>query len=316
MKNVFLFVLLSSFWGGSFVAIKYVVNGGIPPVSGAFARVGVAFVFLVIVTRVLGKSFRLEPGVRRKVWLTGLFAQGIPFALLFWGEKSISAGLAGILNGTVPILTIVFAVVFLRDLESVTPRKVVGLAMGLIGIGTIFYPVIHFRGNPDEIYGAIAVFGMSVSYGIGTTLNRRLLAGRAKVDFYGNLIHQHIASLAFLIGTVLILEAPNSTDTFQPNISALLSILYLGILSTGVAFIVFYHLIREWGAIRASTVTYLVPIFGLAFDYLFFRNTPDRFEVIGITAVFLAIFLIQSEHFLFRSRRRQASAGVAQERRV
>ena len=97
MHNYLLFFLLTGFWGASFVAIKYVI-AGLPPVVGAAVRVGIALFCFILFFRFRGQSTRLAPALRWKVWLTGLFAQGFPFALLFWGEQSVSAGLAGIIN--------------------------------------------------------------------------------------------------------------------------------------------------------------------------------------------------------------------------
>jgi drug/metabolite transporter (DMT)-like permease len=75
--------------------------------------------------------------------------------------------------------------------------------------------------------------------------------------------------------------------------SALLASVYLGVVSTAIAFLMYYHLIREWGVVRASSVTYIAPIIALFWDFVFFRNEPGLFEGIGITAILCGVVLIQ-----------------------
>jgi len=279
------------FWGGSFVAIKFVVRE-FPPVFGAMLRVGVALLILTALFKISGRSVRVPFKTRWKMWVAGLFAQGLPFSLLFWGECRISPGLAGIINGTVPIWTFILGIAA-TGLESFSARKFSGLCLGFFGIAVIFYPLIAFGGTRGEIFGTCAVFLMAISYAIGTLLNRALLSGKVQADFRANLYHQHCASLAFLIIVSAMLErwpAPRALISSSP---ALVSVLYLGLFSTAAAWLIYYHLIREWGAVHASTVTYLVPIMALFWDFVLFRNTPHVSELIGVLAILSGVVLIQ-----------------------
>jgi drug/metabolite transporter (DMT)-like permease len=121
------------------------------------------------------------------------------FALLaaFWGEKRISPGLAGIINGTVPIWTFVFGIL-IGNGEAFTKRKTAGLLLGFAGIAIICSPLLTFAGARGEIAGTAAVFLMAICYGVGTLLTRSLLSGAAKVDFRANAYHQNCASVVFL----------------------------------------------------------------------------------------------------------------------
>lgn len=292
MKNYSLFALLAAFWGGSFIAIKYVI-AGMPPIVGAAVRVGIALCCLLVLFAAMRKSIALPRSLWWKVWLTGLFAQGFPFALLFWGERSISAGLAGILNGTVPIWTLAIGLTCFPHQEERSWRKVIGLALGVVGIAILFSPTVRFGGSQQELLGTAAVLGMAVSYAIGTTLNRHLLAGTHKVDFYANLIHQHIASLLFLALAAFWIEGSPTAMFRDINLPAIVASCYLGICSTALAWIAFYHLIREWGAVRASSVTYVVPAVAMLFDRLFFAKHPSVYEGIGFAIILAGILLIQ-----------------------
>jgi drug/metabolite transporter (DMT)-like permease len=290
--DVVLFGLLAAFWGGSFVAIKFAVQV-FPSTFSAMLRVGLALIVLGTLFFYQKRDLSVPLPTRRRMWLAGLFAQGLPFALLFWGEKRISPGLAGIINGTVPIWTFVFGLLAGNG-ESFTKRKTAGLLLGFAGIAIICSPLLTFGGTRGEIAGTAAVFLMAVCYGIGTLLTRSLLSGAAKADFRANVFHQNAASLAFLFALSLFAEPWPSARVVLASPAAVVSIVYLGVFSTAIAFLIYFHLIREWGAVRASAVTYVAPIIAVFWDYVFFRNVPDRFEIVGVVLVLSGVVLLHA----------------------
>lgn len=290
--DILLFALLAAFWGGSFVAIKFAVQV-FPPTFCAMLRVAVALVVLAALFLSQGRNLRVSGPTRRKMWLAGLFAQGVPFALLFWGEKRISPGLAGIINGTVPLWTFTLGLLAGSG-ESFTARKTTGLLLGFGGIAIICSPLLTFAGTRGELAGTAAVFLMAICYGVGTLLTRSLLSGAAKVDFRANVFHQNCASLAFLFALSLFAEPWPSARAVIGSPAAAISIVYLGVFSTAIAFLIYFHLIREWGAVRASAVTYVAPIIAVFWDYIFFRNIPNRFEIAGVLAVLSGVVLLHA----------------------
>jgi drug/metabolite transporter (DMT)-like permease len=290
--DALLFCLLAAFWGGSFVAIKFVVQD-FPPVFGAMLRVGVALAVFRAYFTYEKRPLRVAPAIVRRMWLAGLFAQGLPFALLFWGERKISPGLAGIINGTVPLWTFILGL-FLHKREFFTFRKTAGLLLGFIGIGAVCSPLFSFSGTRGEIIGTAAVFTMAVCYGVGSLMTRSLLAGGAKADFRANLIHQHAASFVLLVLLSALTEHWPSFALVFSSGKALLSVFYLGIFSTALAFMIYFHLIREWGAVRASAVTYVAPIIALFWDYVFFKNLPTLFEILGVSAILSGVVLLHA----------------------
>lgn len=290
--DILLFVLLAAFWGGSFVAIKFAVQV-YPSTFSAMLRVGLALIVLFTLFRHQKSDLSVPFPTRRKMWLAGLFAQGLPFALLFWGEKRISPGLAGIINGTVPIWTFVFGML-VGNAEAFTARKTAGLLLGFAGIAIICSPLLTFAGTSGEIAGTAAVFLMAICYGVGTLLTRSLLSGEAKVDFRANAYHQNCASVVFLAAVSFFAEPWPSAHAVFASPAAVVSIVYLGVFSTALAFLIYFHLIREWGAVRASAVTYVAPIIAVFWDYVFFKNVPDRFEVVGVLAVLSGVVLLHA----------------------
>ena len=135
---------------------------------------------------------------------------------------------------------------------------------------------------------------MAISYGVGSLLSRALLSGNVKADFRANVYHQHCASLIFLVIASAMLETwPWPVSVFS-SAAALVSVLYLGLFSTALAFLIYYHLIREWGAVRASAVTYVAPIIALFWDFVFFRNVPRPVELLGVVAILSGVILLHS----------------------
>jgi len=287
-----LFVLLATFWGGSFVAIKFVVQA-FPPVFGAMLRVGIAVLVLAAIFLAERRNLRVPFSLRRKMWLAGLFSQGIPFCFLFWGERQISPGLAGIINGTVPLWTLLLGLASGNG-ERFSNRKMIGLLLGLLGIVVIFAPLIVFGGTRGEILGTAAVFAMAVCYGIGALLSRTLLSGGAKADFRANIFHQHCASFALLLAVSALLEPWPALSAVLAAKTALWSVFYLGFFSTAIAFLIFFHLLREWGAVRASAVTYVSPIIALFWDFVFFRNVPRPSELAGVLMILSGVVLLHA----------------------
>jgi len=289
--NRILFPLLACFWGGSFVAIKAVVTD-VPPVSGAAMRALIALAALILIYGVRGMAFRVPRRDAVRLWIAGLFSQSFPFMLLFWGETKVAPGLAGILNGTVPLWTLVIGLVLLRDVEAFTRRKAAGLGLGLAGIAVIFYPAIRFGGAPGEFEGTLALVGMAACYGMGIVLTRRLQAGAAKIPFQASVFQQQLSAAASLALIACVLNGPASLwAPWTPK--AFGAAVYLGVCSTALGFLIFYHLISAWDAVRASAVTYLVPFVGLVLDFLFYGRIPKNNEIVGVFIVVAGVVLVQ-----------------------
>ena len=289
--NPSLFALLALFWGGSFIAIKFVV-AELPPFTGAALRVLVGLAGLFAILRAMGKTTTVPWDRRRRLWLTGLFSQGFPFALLFWGERHISAGLAGLINGTVPLWTFLLGVAAGSEPAARSPRAWGGVGLGLVGTLLIFGPLLTFSGGRGETLGAAACLGMALCYAVGSLLARRLLVGEGAVDVYAGALHQQVAATAFLGALAFLLEG--SPAALTPSPAAAGAVLYLGLCSTAVAFLIFFRLIRDWGSLKASVVTYVMPVVTLALDRLFFGRWPRPSEAAGAAVVLAGVLLLHS----------------------
>lgn len=290
--NYLFFLVLGIFWSGSFIAIKMVVNV-FPPFYGAALRVGFALFFLLGVVYFLKKDVAMPFNLRWKIWVTGLLAQSFPFAFLFWGEQHVSPGLAGILNGSVPIWTFILCLIFARKEMNLTWLRFIGLLVGIIGIAIVFLPQINFSTHSTNLYGSLAILMMAISYALGNVINQYLLRGEIKINFYANLIHQHWASLFFLLCTAIVFEKIPHSLNYHELTNIGLASMYLGVFSTGLAWIIYYHLIRSWDVVSASGVLYIVPVMALVWDWLFFGNIPNLQEIMGVITILSGVILIQ-----------------------
>lgn len=303
MLNLLFFALLAIFWGGSFVAIKFAI-AVLPPFLAGALRSLAALTLLSAIFLVQGRKFTVPRDLRSRVWIAGLFAQGIPFSLLFWGERSISPGLAGILNGTTPLWTLVLGAYFAQEKESFTAKKIGGLLLGLGGVILIFLPELRGGSGAEEsdFWGTLAVTGMAICYAVGTLLNRRLLSGttRFKVDFHANIFQHALISFAYLFVISLLSEGLPSLRTDAAGgttelLRAAIAITYLGWCSTALAFLMFFRLVAQWGAVRASSVNYLLPAMAILISYLFYGKLPEAHQLAGSVLILAGVLLVQIE---------------------
>lgn len=287
--NYFLFALLALLWSGSFINIKIVVSA-MPPVFCAMMRVLISLIFLSLFFTMMRKKILLPPSQCWRMWLAGLFTQAFPFALLFFGEKFIAPALASIINGTVSIWTLILGSLIFRDFSQWTPIKVTGIIFGTLGIVLIFYPFLH--GSESSLIGILSVMGMAISYAIGGLINQHVIFKNSKIKFETNLIQQHVASVVFLIATSYTLESwPAWANLFDTKI--MLAFLYLGLMATAIAWVIYFYLIKEWGAVRTVSVMYVVPMLAIVWDLLFLHIMPTQSELIGMLAILVGVILIQ-----------------------
>lgn len=292
MLNFCLFGILSLFWGGSFVAIKYLIED-VPSFTAAFYRVFFSIIFLLII---YSKKVHIPKGFWGKelvyTSLAGLCSIGVPFTLLFWGERYVSPSIAGVLNGTVPFWTLLISIIFFGGMGDVTKRKVLGLVMGFCGISFIFAPRITLSGDINEVYGLIAIVFMALFYAVGINLNKKILSHNKIITKSLNLLVQQISSVIYLAIVLLAFDGiPDFSLLAKPQ--NYMSVIYLSLFSTCFAFIIFYRLIDVFGPVKASTVTFFVPPIALALDSVIYNRQLNMYEAVGAVIIILSMFMLK-----------------------
>lgn len=291
--NYFVLLMVALLWGGSFVAIKFAILAW-PPFFSVVLRMLFTLLALVVINFLLNKSVKINFALRWRIWIIGIFALGIPFTSLFWGERFVAPGLAGIINSTTLIWVFLFSLVLFKQEQQHLLLKIAGILTGFLGIIIIFWPMLKLDKTHMELLGAVAVLIMALSYAIASILNQYFFTTYGKIDLYTNLYHQTWGALGFALLLSAIFEKWPSWHIFLNSTDAILGTLYLGIGSTAIGWLLYYHLIREWGAVRANLTSYLVPITALLDDYLFFHRIPLISEIIGVVIILLAVFMINS----------------------
>jgi drug/metabolite transporter (DMT)-like permease len=258
------FLLLAAVWGSSFLfmRISAVEFGALPT---AAVRVAIAALFLLPLVWLRGLMPVLYKNWR-KVFLVGLLNSGIPFALFAFALLSISIGLAAILNATVPMFGALIAWLWLKDRLNVS--RVVGLAVGFTGVAMLAWDKASFK--PDASgsstgWAILACLLACVCYGISASYTKRYLTGLPPL----------VTATGSQLGATLGLALPAAFmwPARMPGHSAWLALLAVGVLCTGLAYIVFFRLIANAGPPRALSVTFLVPVFAVFYGFIFLGET-------------------------------------------
>lgn len=294
--NLIRFLFVAFCWAGSFIAIKPLVEI-VPPFTAGALRLAVGIFFLSIALPLMKLPLRVAKingtKIRNKIWLTGLFSFSIPFSLLFWGETKINPGLAGILNGTVPIWVFSLGLIFTPKAEKFSLQKLIGLFIGMSGICFIFLPkILSSEGSEGSLFGALAVFMMAASYATGVLFNRTLFAEAKSLHPFTNLYQQLLSGFASMGLLALMVEGIPSATQWNPISTVLITELYLGVVSTSIAFMLFYQLIRNWGSVRAATVTYIIPALTLGIDIVINKHFPTLNEYLGVALVTFGVIIL------------------------
>ena len=245
--------LLSLVWGGSFLFIAVAVTG-LPPFTIVSLRVLIAAATLVAILFATGRRLPMTGSAWRTFFAMGLVNNAIPFACLVWGQTQVSAGLASILNSTMPIFTVIVAALLLAD-ERITRGKIAGIAFGIAGVSVIVGPSA-FAGLTGEVWGKLAVLGASVAYGAGVVLGRYFAGMR--IDPTVAAAGQILAACVYLVPIALWWDRPWTLP--MPSLPVIASVVALATLSTGFAYIGYFWLLARAGATNVSLVTFLVPI--------------------------------------------------------
>ncbi len=287
-----LFISLGFIFGATFMATKVVV-ASLTPGQSVTLRLGLAFLVLLFGYRLLRIPVRLPAAALKRVWFAGILLQGIPLALFCWGMRYVFPGIAGIIEGSIPIFVFLIARLMVKQQEPLTRQSVLSLAIGIAGIVCVFHNKLHFSAQPQEMLGIGLLFLVVISFSIGTILNRRLLSGANALSLNAVLYHQNLSGFVFVILVTLGIEGTPKWDGSEFSWPVILGLLYVALFPTVIANYIYSRLIKEWGSVRTSAVGYLIPVTAFVFDFLFYGNLPTTAEWLGCTVILLGVFLLQ-----------------------
>lgn len=298
-KNLLLLIALASLWGPSFLFIKVAV-AEIEPLSVAFGRLAIGAVFLLVVIRMQGKHLPRNRRILGSLAFTALAHNALPFVLFAWGEQFIDSALASILNGTTPLFTIVLAHFFVAG-DRMTPAKVIGVVVGFAGLVVLVLPALT-AGVEATVWGILAVALAAASYGVAIVYTRNHLRGLPPLVAPAT---QLSLAAIYLLPPVLLFDQPWLQAT--PSPAALWSMLALGLLGTGVAFVVYYRLLETAEPTYMSMVTYLIPVVGVILGVVVLGEQITAVTLLGFALILGGVAIVNG---VFRGRSAKAPQPV------
>jgi drug/metabolite transporter (DMT)-like permease len=225
-----------------------------------FASCGLLFYFLITRRKFNAKNLGI-------LAVIGFFNVAFPFALISWSEKSISSGLASILNSTVPLFTMLIASFFVVE-DKLTPKRITGLLLGFVGVIVLMSNRVE-TGSDKQILGIIAMLVAACSYGASAVFARKT---NHRVNPQDQSLGQMITGTLFITPAMLAFESPFQLPV---NGGTYFALAWLGLLGSFVAALLWFGLINDVGPSRTSMVTYIFPLVGVVLGLIFLKETMD-----------------------------------------
>jgi len=282
-----LLLLLGAIWGGSFLFIKIAV-ADIPPVTVAAIRIVLGAAVLAAVAKVHGQRLLDLRRAWRPVLAMGGLGTMLPFVLISWGETHIDSGLAAILMAAVPFSTILLAHVFVHD-EPLTWGKVVGVVLGFAGVLVLIGPAA-LTTLGGETLAQIAVLLATLCYSMNGVIAKKLRHIGSELAGAGMLI----AAAVCVLPLSLLLDRPWQ---LAPSWQSLTAVITLGLLCTGVGYLLFFRIIASAGAGFVSLNNFLVPLCGVVWGAIVLG---ERLEARAFVALLLILAGVAAPRLLLR----------------
>jgi drug/metabolite transporter (DMT)-like permease len=278
-----LLLVLAVLWGGSFFFGK-VALATFPPLTLVALRTGLAALALLVFLALRGIALPRSATAWGRYLVMGLLNNAIPFALINWGQTQIDSGLAAILNATTPLFTVLIAHLVAAD-ERLTRNRIAGVALGFAGVVVMIGPSA-LRGLGLAGFGKLAVVGAAASYACAGLYGRRL----KRLPPVANACGMLVASSLVMLVVALVVDGPAG---FARGLTAGTpiwgAVAGLAVLSTALAYIVYFRLLATAGATNLLLVTFLIPVSALLLGGIVLGERPDWTSFAGMALIFLGL---------------------------
>lgn len=285
-----LMLFLSVLWGGSFFFIGTAVRD-VPVLTIVLLRVAVAAAALWVFVLATGRRVPRRAQAWRAFLVMGLLNNVIPFSLIVWGQTQIPSGLASILNASTPLWTVLVATALLSD-ERASVRKLTGVVLGLGGVAVMMG--IDVIGGDHALLPQLAVLGASVSYAFSAWWGRR---------FRDMQVDPVVTAAGMLTASTLVLAVPalalNGLPVGYPATSWA-AIAALALLSSALAYVIYFHILATAGATNISLVTFLVPVSAILLGWAFLDERLGAAQLLGMALIGGGLALIDGRLLAWR----------------
>lgn len=283
-------IVLALLWGPSFLFVKVAVQD-IPPITLVATRLTMAALILYLVLRGQGRNLPRFGMNWKHFMVMGLTLNALPFVLLSWAQQHIDSSLAAILNGTMPLFTVVLAHLLIAD-EHLSPVKTAGALLGFGGVVSLVAPALS-EGVQATVWGLMASILDAASYGLATVYARKHLRGLPPL--VGPTAQLTMAAI-YLLPLSLLIERPYLNPL--PSAPALGALLLLTLLSTVLAFIVYYRVMEQTSATNIAMATYLIPVVATILGVVVLHERPGWNAYLGCALIIAGVMIANG---VFRS---------------
>ena len=281
-SDYFILVLLSLIWASAFFNIK-IATYSYGPITIAFLRI--FFGMIPVLLLCFYKKIKIEVFSKDWKWFAaiGVINLVIPFFLIAYGVQKVQSNLAAILMSTTPISATILAHLFI-DKEKINLVKILGIILGFLGIVYLFSENLLI--NDENLFSALMILVGSTFYVIGGILTLKISHKK----------NENVTASILIWGTIfvcpisLIIEQPWNLN---PSLESTLSLIYLGVFPTGVAWLLRFMILKRNGLVFQSQVAYLIPIFGVILGYLFLNELVTSKILISLFVVILGIYFVK-----------------------
>lgn len=278
------FAALTLIWGASFLFIA-VAGTGLPPVGVAFWRMALGATALFILLKIQGHKLPKTKAAWLHTSIAGIFMSAVPFVLFAFGELKIASGLAGMINAATPVMTVLMILIAFRD-QTPTRVQIIGLTVGIIGT-LVLLGVWNGFGENDPL-SVVALLLATVCYGFGSPYIRKYVGPQNlpnTVAVFMQLLTASALTLPFY------LAGPLTTGPLDWKVLG--SIITLGVVGTGIAYIFYYRIIDQAGSTIASSVTITQPVVAVILGMLLLGENLHWYEAVGGLVIIFGALVAQ-----------------------
>ena len=280
-----LLTILALIWSSAFFNIK-IATYSYGPVTIAFLRT--FFGAIPVVGLCLVKKIKIEAFSKDWCWFAaiGMINLVIPFFLIAYGVQKVQSNLAAILMASTPLSATVLAH-FFTDNEKISLTKILGVLVGFSGIVFLFSDNILI--NESNFTSALLILIGSTFYVVGGLLTLKI----------SNKKNENVTASILIWGTIFLIPITIFTEkpwNLNPSIDSTISLVYLGVVATGLAWLLRFRILKTNGLVFQAQVAYLIPIFGIILGYIFLKELITPKVLISVVAVIIGIYLVKKSN--------------------
>ena len=280
-----LLIILALIWSSAFFNIK-IATYSYGPVTIAFLRI--LFGAIPVVALCLFKKIKIEAFSKDWHWfaLIGMINLVIPFFLIAYGVQKVQSNLAAILMASTPLSATVLAHFFTSN-EKINYTKIFGVLLGFSGIVFLFSDNILI--NDNNFLSALIIFFASTFYVIGGLLTLKI----------SNKKNENVTASILIWGTIFLIPITAFTEkpwNLNPSIDSTISVIYLGVVATGLAWLLRFRILKNNGLVFQAQVAYLIPIFGIILSYIFLKEIITPKVLVAAVAIIIGIYFVKKSN--------------------